>query len=177
MPDDATPLYFELFNEIKILGQLSSALLAARLPEGLLPAHFSVLSHLVRVRDGQTPLALARAFQVPKTTMTHTLSGLARHGLVEMGPNPGDGRSKRVWLTARGRALRDAALAALGPDIAALAARFGPERVRAALPELRALRAIMDRMRDGEGNGERTAEGSADGGGQAPAPARAAPAG
>jgi DNA-binding MarR family transcriptional regulator len=164
MPDDATPLYFELFNEINILGQLSSALLAARLPGGLMPSHFGVLNHLVRVRDGQTPLALAHAFQVPKTTMTHTLSGLARHGLVEMRPNPQDGRSKRVWLTAPGRALRDETIAALAPDIAALAGQFGPERVAAALPHLRDLRAIMDRMRDGDGQAP------------APAPASAAPA-
>lgn len=148
MPDDPTALYFELFNEINILGQLSSALLAARLPEGLMPSHFSVLNHLVRVRDGRTPLALAQAFQVPKTTMTHTLSGLVRHGLVEMRPNPDDGRSKRVWITSAGRALWDDTIAALGPDIAALAGRFEPERAAAALPHLRALRAIMDGMRD-----------------------------
>jgi DNA-binding MarR family transcriptional regulator len=94
-----TSLYFELFNEIGILAQLSRALFEARLPKGLTVPHFSVLNHLVRLGDGKTPLALARAFQVPKTTRTHTLSGLEARGLVDLAPNPRDGRSKRVRLT------------------------------------------------------------------------------
>lgn len=71
----------------------------ARLPEGLISPHFTVLNHLIRVSDGPTPIMLARAFQVPTTTMTHTVSRLVKHRLVEMRPNPKDGRSKRVWIT------------------------------------------------------------------------------
>lgn len=148
MPDEKTRLYFELFNEIGILSQLSAALLEARLPEGMLVSHFAVLNNLIRVQDGATPLDLARAFQVPKTTMTHTLAGLAKAGCVEMRPNPADGRSKQVWLTDRGRATRDAAIAGLAPDLAALAQRVPPERIEALLPQLTELRRIMDQMRD-----------------------------
>lgn len=146
-PDCAGDLWFPFFNEVGILAQLSRAMFEARLPEGFLLPHFAVLNHLVRVKDGRTPLDLARAFQVPKTTMTHTLAGLAKEGLVEMRPNPRDGRSKRVWLTAAGRAFRDDAIAALAPDMEALSARFPAERIAAALPALAALREVMDRMR------------------------------
>jgi hypothetical protein len=44
--------------------------------------HFSVLNHLMRVEDGRTPLELARAFQVPKTTLS-TLAGGAGKARVD----------------------------------------------------------------------------------------------
>jgi len=142
-------LYFTLFNEIGIISQLSRALLDARLPEGLLGSHFSVLNHLIRVRDGQTPLVLARAFQVPKTTMTHTLSGLEARNLVEMRPNPDDGRSKCVWLTDSGRKFRDQAIADLSPDLARFSGQLSEKQVAALVSELTAIRKIMDSNRDG----------------------------
>ncbi|MFM7336534.1 MAG: MarR family winged helix-turn-helix transcriptional regulator, partial [Tabrizicola sp.] len=109
MPDQTpTPeaTLFAFFNEVGILAQLSRALFEARLPDGFNLPQFVVLNHLVRVKDGQTPLALARAFQVPKTSMTHSLAVLERHGLIEMRPNARDGRSKCVFLTEAGRAFR-----------------------------------------------------------------------
>jgi DNA-binding MarR family transcriptional regulator len=153
MPDRAGELWFRFFNEVGIVNQLAGSLLAARLPKGFLVPHFTVLNHLVRVRDGQTPLALTRAFQVPKTTMTHTLMVLERAGLVVLRPNPDDGRSKRVWLTPAGAAFRDAAIAALQPDVARLAARYPAERIAALLPALEELRRILDADRDGGGPG------------------------
>ena len=88
MDNETRHLYFSFFNEIGIIAQLSRAAMEVRLPNGLTLPHFSVVNHLTRVRDGQTPLALAKAFQVPKTTMTHTLAGLLKHGFVDMRPNP-----------------------------------------------------------------------------------------
>ena len=73
MPETNPAVFFEVFNEIGIIEQLSRAVLEARLPDGLIAPHFTVLNHLVRVKDGQTPVHMARAFQVPKTSMTHTL--------------------------------------------------------------------------------------------------------
>ncbi|MEZ5791707.1 MAG: hypothetical protein R3D34_13310 [Nitratireductor sp.] len=76
--DSRQKVYFQFFNEIGIISQLGSAIMEALLPPGFLISHFSVLNHLTRVCDGRTPLEIARAFQVPKTTMTHTLSGLGK---------------------------------------------------------------------------------------------------
>jgi DNA-binding MarR family transcriptional regulator len=120
----------------------------AELPDGLLLPHFSVLNHLIRVQDGQTPLALANAFQVPKTTMTHTLAGLEKRGFIDTRPNPKDARSKCVWLTDAGRALRDHAIAALSPHIRAVLTEVPIEDARAALPFLAHLRETLDTMRD-----------------------------
>lgn len=147
-PAADTGFWFALFTEIGILAQLSRAMLEARLPEGFVAAQFAVLDHLVRMRDGRTPVELARAFQVPKTSMTHSLAVLERAGLVRFAPTPGDGRSKQVWITGAGRRFRDDAIAALAPDFAALAARFPAGRLAAALPALAALRRELEAARD-----------------------------
>jgi DNA-binding MarR family transcriptional regulator len=148
--DGPTPeeTFFAFFTEVGILSQLSRAMFEARLPPGFTLPQFTVLNHLIRVKDGRTPLELARAFQVPKTSMTHSLAVLERHGLIEMRPNARDGRSKRVWITDAGRAFRQAAIAGMFPDMAALAARFPADRLSGAMPALTELRQIMDRMRD-----------------------------
>ena len=140
--------FFAFFNEVAILHQLSTAMFEARLPPGFTVSQFAVLNHLVRVKDGRTPLDLARAFQVPKTTMTHSLAVLERHGLVRTAPNPGDGRSKCVWITEAGRRFRDTAVASLGPDIAEIAAKYPSARLVEAMPVLTDLRREMDAWRD-----------------------------
>ncbi|EFO30675.1 MarR family transcriptional regulator [Roseibium sp. TrichSKD4] len=148
MHNETLAAYFGFFNEIGIIEQLSRTLLEARLPDGLTAAHFGVLNHLIRVKDGQTPVALAQAFQVPKTTMTHTLGGLERRKLVTLSPNPEDGRSKCVWLTEDGRQLRDAAILALAPDIAELQQQIPLESIIDLLPKLAEIRSYLDANRD-----------------------------
>lgn len=140
--------YFRLFNEIGIIGQLSRTLFEARLPPGFVLAQFSVLNHLVRVGDGRTPVAIAQAFQVPKTSMTHSLAVLEREGLIEIRKNPKDGRSKLVYITDAGRKFRQAAIASLAPDLTRIAAAFPPDQVARLLPELEGLRKFLDMDRD-----------------------------
>ena len=148
MDDKTLALYFSFFNEIGIIEQLSRAQFEARLPDGFLVSHFSVLNHLIRVGDGPTPLKLATSFQVPKTTMTHTLSVLEKHGLVETRPNPQDGRSKCVWLTQKGREFRDGAIASMADDMADFAKTFGPHAIADIVPRLTEIRQYLDTARD-----------------------------
>ena len=145
-PEDGT--LFAFFNEIGIIAQLSRTVMEAELPVGLIAPHFGVVNHLVRVRDGQTPLTLARAFQVPKTTMTHTLAGLEKAGLITFAPNPKDARSKCVWLTDKGRTFREETISTLGPPFAELLTEVDPDAIRAALPLLTRIRQVLDTMRD-----------------------------
>jgi len=145
---DAAGLCFRLLNEIGIIAQLSRTLFEKRLPDGLTVPHFSVLNHLVRLGDAKTPRELARAFQVPKTTMTHTLAGLEARGYMRWAPNPSDGRSKLVMLTPEGVQFRDEAILSLCPDIADLMDRVPLEEIERLLPGLEALRAELDAMRD-----------------------------
>ncbi|MFN3643553.1 MAG: MarR family winged helix-turn-helix transcriptional regulator [Gemmobacter sp.] len=144
----AVGLAFAVFNEVGILAQLSSTLLEAHLPPGFVAAQFAVLNHLWRRPEGATPQRMARAFQVPKTSMTHSIAVLERAGLVAVLPNPDDGRSKIVRITDAGIAFRDRTIAALAPDTARALARLTPGTLDALLPPLRHLRAVMDAARD-----------------------------
>ncbi|WP_308915485.1 MarR family winged helix-turn-helix transcriptional regulator [Jannaschia sp. LMIT008] len=148
MSDDDVSTAFAVLNEIGIIAQLGRATFEARLPPGVILPQWSVLNHLVRVGDGRTPLDMARAFQVPKTTMSHTVAALERRGWVEFRPNPDDGRSKRVWLTAAGRAFRDDGIASVAPDLARILGDLPSGTMEALLPHLRHLRETMDAARD-----------------------------
>lgn len=148
MPDTNPAEFFDFFTEIGIIEQLSRAQLEARLPAGLIAPHFTVLNHLTRVADGRTPIDMARAFQIPKTSMTHTLKGLESHGLVELRPNPDDGRSKTVWLTDAGRALRAQVIADIGADFQRMMSEFDMSRLIAIKPVLTDLRIYLDNARD-----------------------------
>ena len=146
--DDPRSTYFTFFNEIGIISQLSRAILESHLPHGMLVSHFSVLNHLIRVQDGRTPQDISRAFQVPKTSMTHTLSVLEKHKLVDMKPNPKDGRSKTVWITGKGREFRDQAISAMDQDITHLSGLLGDVDIAGLTEQLATVRKIMDRSRD-----------------------------
>ena len=78
MDDKATRTVFRFFTEVGIIHQLGRALIEARLPPDLTATHFGLVGHLSRRPEGETPLQLARAFQLPKTTMTHMLKVLQR---------------------------------------------------------------------------------------------------
>lgn len=140
-------LYFRLFNEIGIIDQLSTAALDNLMPKGLMHTHFNVLNHLSRLGDGCTPLQIAKSFQVAKTTMTHTLSGLQKHNLVTIRPNPNDGRSKQVWLTKLGTDLRMQTIMQAAPLLQQSLSQFSPEQIEQLVESLTKIRKIMDENR------------------------------
>lgn len=146
--ESALMQYFGFFNEIGIIEQLSRAMFEARLPDGVTVDHWAILNHLVRVSDGRTPLDIARAFQVPKTTITHRLSGLEKHGYVEIRPNPHDGRSKNVWLSEAGRKFRHDAILLLEEDIAAIANHTDIDTISSLSHALSEIRKFLDSYRD-----------------------------
>ncbi|MEM6634457.1 MAG: MarR family transcriptional regulator [Pseudomonadota bacterium] len=148
MDEKTAGTFFSLFNEIGIINQIGTTFLEARLPDGLIAPHFSVLNHLIRVQDGQTPIRLAQAFQVPKNSMTHTLAGLERRGLVQMRPNPDDARSKQVWITPAGRDLRVRTIANMIPLFEEFEQTIALDRVTELLPRLREIREFVDELRD-----------------------------
>ncbi|MGL1919863.1 MAG: MarR family transcriptional regulator [Hyphomicrobiales bacterium] len=141
------PLYFGIFNEIAIINQLSGTKLDSLMPKGLKGSHFGVLNHLTRLGDGSTPLAIATAFQVAKTTMTHTLSGLEKHGMVKILPNPADGRSKQVWLTEAGKKLRLDTIKVTAPILSQALHGFTVEQVETLVQSLSQIRTILDNNR------------------------------
>lgn len=141
------PAAFTLLNEIGIINQLSSARFEALLPEDLTLPQFSVLNHFVRLGVMRTPAELARAFQVTRGAMTNTLQRLEASGLVAIKPSPSDGRSKEVRITAKGRRVRERAIAATQPELAAMIEVLGGSNIAQMLNELQRLREYLDANR------------------------------
>lgn len=145
---EGDPLLFKVLNEIGICAQLARAAYERAAGERLSNAGFSVLNHLARIPGEKNPAQLARAFQVTKGAMTNTLQRLEADGYVRIAPDAEDGRVKRVTITKAGMKARDLALAALAPEMAALAKALPRELLAELLPRLATLRAAMDAARD-----------------------------
>ncbi len=143
-PLEGEALFFQLFNEIGIINQLASTMFERSLPHGLTMAQFTVLNHCVRLGDGQTPAALASAFQLTRGTLTSTLKRLEAKDFIELARDPEDGRSKRVFITKAGRAAREESILAAFPLLARVKDGFGEERTKQMLPALAALRQWLD---------------------------------
>lgn len=145
-PDQAEIL-FSYFNEIGIIAQLSETMFERQLPDGMTLPQFSVLNWFMRVDDEATPGRLAKAFQVTGGAMTNTLRRLQNKGLVKVEPDQISGRKKRVTITAAGRRMRDKAIARAVPLFAEIAAELDMKTVKRQLPQLRAVRAMLDEHR------------------------------
>ncbi|WP_299416662.1 MarR family transcriptional regulator [uncultured Sulfitobacter sp.] len=144
--EDRRPPIFRVFNEIGIISQLSNAALARRLPDGLHPSQFALLSNLTRLGDGKTPADLARAFQVPKASMTNTLMQLEKRGFITVNTHPDDMRKKQVFVTEAGRAVfLEVVSKSAGPLMELTSDIEGLEEI---LPVLEALRKKLDENRN-----------------------------
>jgi DNA-binding MarR family transcriptional regulator len=137
------PLVIALFGEIVMIEQLARKRLARALPRGMELSHFMVLNHLAGIGGERTPAQLARVFHVTKGAMTNTLGRLDAAGYVHVRPDWDDGRRKWVSLSPAGRTARTQAVHAIAPVFDDLVAELGPERLRDALPGLRAIRGVL----------------------------------
>lgn len=135
---------FGFFTEIGIIAQLSNALLAACLPDGVHPSHFAILNHLTRMGDGKSPIRIAAAMQVTKNTMTHSLKVLEGRGFIEVQPDLDDRRAKRVLLTAAGRAFRQEAIEAVSAMFEDMIGPDQLDQMRRTRPDLARLRKHLD---------------------------------
>jgi DNA-binding MarR family transcriptional regulator len=137
----------QVFTEIGIVDQLVTARLERSLPDRMSAAQFGVLTHFSRRGGSQTPVQLARAFQVTKGAMTNTLQRLEAQGFVGIVPDAADGRQKLVSMTSVGAAAYESAIVALRPYYMGLREAFTDAEFEAALPFLRKLRAWLDENR------------------------------
>lgn len=146
---DGDPLPFVFFNEIGIIEHLARTAAERVLPSGLSMAGFTVLNHMIRLgHERRAPARIASAVQVTRGAMTGTLKRLEAEGWIVVHPDPADGRGKAVSVTPQGRAVRNAAVAALTPVFADLFQDVDPAELARVLPTLRKVRAILDAARD-----------------------------
>lgn len=138
---------FAFFTEVGIINQLSSALLAKTLPDGVHPSHFAIMNHLVRLGDGKAPVRIAAAMQVTKNTMTHSLKVLEGRGFITIKPDPNDGRAKLVYLTDEGRKFREAAIVDVSERFGGLICPEHIDIMERLRPELEIIRKLLDENR------------------------------
>ncbi|MGR3490908.1 MAG: MarR family winged helix-turn-helix transcriptional regulator [Shimia sp.] len=140
MADPLDSLHIAVFSEILTVDQLVRNRMSKVLPRGMELSHFTVLNHLANLNAERTPAQLAKAFHVTRGAMTNTLSKLEWQGYIHIRPDWDDARRKRVTISPAGRVARDAAIAAIGPVIAAAARGTDGEGLRRMLPVLRDIR-------------------------------------
>ena len=144
MTEASENLSVALFSELFMADQLARSRLSRALPKGMELSHFSVLNHLARTGSEKSPAQLAKTFHVTRGAMTNTLSKLERAGHVHIRPDWDDARRKYVTISPAGRRACELALEAITPVVAEVVDAVGLEKVKAALPVLRALRGCLD---------------------------------
>ncbi len=95
-------------------------------PFALRKVEFSLLM-LILTNGPQPPKHLARALMLTAPNLTLQLDRLVGRGLVERAPNPADGRSQHIVLTAKGSRLARKAARATPLIVAELANRLTPD--------------------------------------------------
>ncbi|WP_375280639.1 MarR family winged helix-turn-helix transcriptional regulator [Pseudooctadecabacter sp.] len=147
-PDEDPSTLYRFFTEVGIIDQLISTKLESFLPGRMTSTQFGMLGHLARRPEGETPLQLARAFQVPKTSMTHMIAGLEAAQLISLRPHASDKRSKVVQITPQGGAFLGEKMQQIGASLAPLVADLGLSPFADALPHLERIRTALDADRD-----------------------------
>ena len=137
---------FRVLNWIGIIEQLSTALANHRLaPAGLPMPQFVMLNHFShRPEEGKTVSAIARAMQRPQPGVTKTVAKLIERGYLAWQPNPADGRSKLLYLSAAGRQAHGRAVALLGDEMAAAFTGWNKAEVQALFDQLDRLKIWLD---------------------------------
>ena len=147
-PDDDNSEVYRFFTEVGIINQLISAKLQALLPGRMTVTQFGIMGHLARRPEGETPLQLATAFQVPKTSMTHMLAGLHADALITLDPNPNDKRSKIARATDRGHVFLAENTVKVSDALKPVLSELGKEAFADTLPHLARIREVLDAERD-----------------------------
>lgn len=111
--------------DVWLVSRATTALLDEALrPVGLAADEFAVYSVLA-AGDSMTPTELARWMSAPPTTVSSTIKRLEGRGHVRRVPDPDDGRSYRLALTAAGRKVHQAAGQRFGPLLEAVTQHLG----------------------------------------------------
>lgn len=148
LPEDRGARLVALLTDIAIINQLTSAAATRALAPSLGLSEYSLLNHMVRRGDGETPSRLARAFQVSKPSMTATIGRLAAKGLARVEDDADDGRSKRLRITAAGQAAHTDARARLATLQGELFAGYDVTALLDHGEALAGLRAHLDTQRN-----------------------------
>ncbi|MET0286140.1 MAG: MarR family transcriptional regulator [Polyangiales bacterium] len=105
-------------------------------------AHVALLPHLTY--EGVRVVELARQLEISKQAVSQTLAEMVELGVVELSPDPTDGRAKLARLTAAGAASIAQGLAVLESLERELAEEIGDPRMRSLHDALGALERALE---------------------------------
>jgi DNA-binding MarR family transcriptional regulator len=110
-PADPDGQEFVISESLGYLVNRAARSMAQQLAHELRPAGIGIGQWAVLLvlwaRDGMSQAELARVVAIEPPTMVRTIDRMARDDLVTRAPDPNDGRLTRIYLTERGRSLRD----------------------------------------------------------------------
>ncbi len=147
-PEDEQQNVSRFFTEVGIIQQLISTRLESLLPGRMSATQFGILGHLSRRPQGETPLQLSKAFQTPKTSMTHMLGVLQKLEFVSIEPHPEDGRSKVARATPKGQDFLQECMGRMRQELAPVMSVLSTKPFTEALPHLQRIREAFDQERD-----------------------------
>jgi DNA-binding MarR family transcriptional regulator len=133
-----------LMQEAYTVGTLVELLVTAELRAVGVPATLFSFLGWVRQLEPVTPGLLAAETGMPPTTVRDYVRRLVERGDVRKAPNPADGRSYHLVLTAKGRRLADRGW----PAVKAAYARVSPHLERDAEEYLALTRELRGALRD-----------------------------
>jgi DNA-binding MarR family transcriptional regulator len=134
----------ELLQEAYTVGALIDLLVTAELRAAGVPATLFSFLGWVRRLEPVTPGRLADETGMPPTTIRDYVRRLVERGDVRKAPNPADGRSYHLVLTAKGRRLTDRGW----PAVKAAYLRVAPNLERDPEDYLAFTRELRDALRD-----------------------------
>jgi DNA-binding MarR family transcriptional regulator len=105
-------------------------------------AHVALLPHLTY--EGVRVVELARRLEISKQAVSQTLAEMVETGVVELSPDPSDGRAKLARLTSFGATSIAQGLAVLEALERELAQEIGDSKMRALHDALVALESALD---------------------------------
>ncbi len=138
----------QVFDEIRYIEHLVRSAIARKLPVGLTYPQFEVMNLLSRRGDGITPVEIARALQMTKSSLTNTLQRLYARKLIRVEVCANDLRRKRIWVTSEGKQAYVQSMIAIRPRMESLRDGFTQKEFREALPFLKALRTWLGEMHE-----------------------------
>ena len=112
-------------------------------------AFFGLQSHLIGLADGARLWNWCAPFWSQDVDDAHGC-GLHKPRVVDVRPNLNAGRSKCVWITAEGRALRDKTIAGTSSECKTMAQRFDMARLAAIQPVWSGMRIFLDNHHNAE---------------------------
>ena len=104
----------------------------------------------MRLPGPHTPTQIAKAFQVTKGAMTHSLGLLVNNGFVSLEKATRDGRSRHVCITSAGVDMFRETVTRLNPYFSDLSASVPNREIEALTKTLQKIRMLMDSARDAD---------------------------